>query len=137
MSSTDRFGGDVVCMADALPWEDDAFRLILVQHAGDALPSRGALIDELARVLAPGGVLLWYGLNPWSPWAGLDALAGAVTVCRCRAPAPADITRRRLLRRQLAPVSIDYVGAWLAASRANVRRCTRWGCWHRCAAPTC
>jgi SAM-dependent methyltransferase len=106
----DRLGGDVACMADALPWEDDAFRLVLVQHAGDVLPSRGTLIDELARVLAPGGVLLWYGLNPWSPW-----LAWMHWQARHGLPlprtAPADITRRRLLRRQLAPVSIDYVGA--------------------------
>lgn len=103
--------GDVVCASAAWPFEDDAFRLIVVQHAGDVVPSRGPLLDELARVLAPGGVLLWFGLNPWSPW-----LAWVHWKARGGLPlprtAPADIVRLRLLRRQLAPVSVDYLGSW-------------------------
>lgn len=105
----DRLAGDAVCTADALPWEDEAFRLIVVQHVADVLPS-DALADELARVLAPGGVLLWFGLNPWSPW-----LAWLHWQARRGLPLPhpsqADAARRRLLRRQLAPVSVDYLGA--------------------------
>lgn len=105
----DRLAGDAVCTADALPWEDEAFRLIVVQHVADVLPS-DALVDELARVLAPGGVLLWFGLNPWSPW-----LAWLHWQARRGLPLPhpsqADAARRRLLRRQLAPVSVDYLGA--------------------------
>jgi len=61
-------GGDVVCAADALPWEDDAFQLVVAQHAGDALARPDELIEQLTRVLAPGGALLWFGLNPLSPW---------------------------------------------------------------------
>ena len=53
-----RFAGDVACTPGALPFEDAAFQLVLAQHAGDALPDE-ALAAELARVLAPGGVLLW------------------------------------------------------------------------------
>ena len=107
----DGFAGDVVAAPAALPCEDDAFRLVLVQHAGDVLPSRrGALLDEISRVLAPGGVLLWYGLNPWSPWLAWMHWQARRGLAFPRAVS-ADIARRRLLRRQLAPVSVDYVGA--------------------------
>lgn len=102
--------GDVVCRADALPWEDDAFQLVVVQHAGDALPLLPACVDEFARILAPGGVLLWFGLNPWSPW---------LTWRRWRArhgpPPPrtthVDAVRRLLLLRHLKPAATQYVGA--------------------------
>lgn len=106
----ERLGGDFVCTPDAIPCEDDAFRLVVVQHAGDCVPARGALIDELARVLAPGGVLLWYGMNPWSPWLAWLHWQARHGLALPRL-APADGVRRRLLRRQLAPVSIDYVGS--------------------------
>lgn len=105
----ERLAGDVVCAPGALPWEDEAFRLIVVQHVSDALPAEG-FVDELARLLAPGGVLLWFGLNPWSPW-----LAWLHWQARRGLPLPhpthAEVARRRLLRRQLAPVSVDYLGA--------------------------
>lgn len=104
-----RLAGDVICVPDALPWEDESFRLLLVQHVGDALPAPG-LVDELARLLAPGGVLLWFGLNPWSPWLAWlhwQARSGL----SLPHPVHADLARRRLLRRQLAPVSVDYLGA--------------------------
>lgn len=105
----DRLAGDLVCAPAALPLEDETFRLILVQHVSDALPTEG-FVEELARLLAPGGVLLWFALNPWSPW-----LAWLHWQARRGLPLPhpihADLARRRLLRRQLAPVSVDYLGA--------------------------
>lgn len=101
--------GDVTCAADALPWEDDAFQFVLVQHAGDVLPNGGALIDELARVLAPGGTLLWFGLNPWSPWLGWIHWQA-----RRGLPIPrathADATRRRMHGCHLMASGPDYVG---------------------------
>ncbi len=102
------FGGDVRCAPDALPWEDEAFRLVVAQHAGDVLPADG-FVEELTRVLAPGGMLLWFALNPWSPW-----LAWMHWQARSGLPLPhavhPDAARRRLLRAQLAPVSVDYLG---------------------------
>lgn len=59
--------GDARCEADALPWAAASFDLVVVRHATDLLSDRG-LECELARVLAPGGTLLLFGLNPLSPW---------------------------------------------------------------------
>jgi SAM-dependent methyltransferase len=105
----DRLRGDVVCSADAMPWEDDAFQLVLVQHAGAHWPSLNAMIDECARVLAPGGTLLWFGLNPWSPW-----LAWIHWQARRGIPLPraahADATRRRMHDAHLATSALEYFG---------------------------
>lgn len=104
------YAGDVACAVDALPWEDSAFRLIVAQHVGDAIPRVDAVIDELARVLAPGGTLLWFGLNPWSPW-----LAWAHWQSRRGLTAPnalhVDTTRRHLLRQRLALAGLDHLGS--------------------------
>lgn len=114
----ERLAGDVACAPGALPWEDDAFRLIVVQHASDVLPS-DRLVEELARVLAPAGVLLWFALNPWSPW-----MAWLHWQARSGLPLPfpvhADFARRRLLKAQLAPVSIDHLGpCWPRQGRSR------------------
>jgi SAM-dependent methyltransferase len=106
----DLLRGDVACAADALPWEDDTFQLVLAQHAGDVLPNGIALIDELARVLAPGGTLLWFGLNPWSPW-----LAWIHWQARSGMPLPramhVDAARKRMQGGKLAAHAPDYLGA--------------------------
>jgi len=102
--------GDVACDADALPFEDDAFPLVVAQHVGDVLPGGGGFVDELARVLAPGGTLLWYGLSPWSPW-----LAWIHWQARLGLSVPrvqhADMVRRELLKRGLAAVGSDHLGS--------------------------
>lgn len=102
--------GDVTCDADALPFEDDAFQLVIAQHVGDVLPGNGGLVDELSRVLVPGGSLLWYGLNPWSPW-----LAWIHWQSRLGLSVPriqhADAARRELLKRRLAVSRIDHLGS--------------------------
>ena len=102
--------GDVVCSADALPWEDDAFQLVFAQHVGDALPDAAALVDELARVLAPGGVLLCCGFNPWSPWLAWihwQARQG-LQVPRVT---PAEIARARLSKRGLTAARVEHLGS--------------------------
>lgn len=100
-------GGDIVCEADALPLEDESFQLVFAQHIGDALPADSGIVEELARVMAPGSLLLWSGFNPWSPWL-------AWMHWRARGGAPqtlnADTLRRRLQRFQLATVALDYLG---------------------------
>jgi SAM-dependent methyltransferase len=99
--------GDIVCSARALPIEDESFQMVFAQHIGDAQPDDG-LVEEIARVMAPGGLLLWSGFNPWSPWLAWihwRMRGGAVPQM-----VNADALRRRLMRSRLAPVALDYLG---------------------------
>ena len=102
--------GDVDCAAHALPFEDDAFQLVVAQHAGDALPAAPQFVGELARVLAPGGALLWFGFNPWSPW-----LMWLHWRARGGLPVPAatgpDALRRRLAASGLSAGSSQLFGS--------------------------
>lgn len=116
-ATRDHLAGDVKCRAGALPFEDDAFQLVLVQHAGDALGACEELVGEAARVLVPGGMLLWCGLNPLSPWlAALRWRTGkGVAAPRALRVEP---MRRRLLQAGLVPGEIAHVGGcwpWLRA----------------------
>jgi SAM-dependent methyltransferase len=116
-----RLSGDVACAADALPWEDDAFQLVFAQHVSDVLPPTIGMIDELARVLAPGGVLLWCGLNPWSPalvwvhWRGRHGMPVPHAT-------PVESVRRRMSSRQLTSVAADYLGAYWPQHGVNSDR---------------
>lgn len=110
--------GDVACSPEALPFEDEMFQFVLVQHAGDVLGDCDDLARECARVLLPGGLLLWYGLNRWSPWVawlrwrsrGIHA-SHAVT---------AESMRRRLLRSGLAAGTPTHVGkCWPGPARVQ------------------
>jgi hypothetical protein len=108
----DCLGGDVRCVADALPFEDDAFQLVLVQHAGDVLGRCEDLAAEGARVLVPGGVLLWCGLNPWSPWLAWLRWRSGNGVDAPRV-SHAESMRRCLLRSGLVPGAVDRLGGCL------------------------
>jgi SAM-dependent methyltransferase len=103
-------GGDVVCTADALPWEDEAFQFVVAQHAGDALAHPDAWVDEIARMLAPGGTLVWFGFNPLSPWS-----LWLHWQARLGRPLPralqADSVRRRLLHEHLTPGAVEAIGS--------------------------
>lgn len=65
----DRLEGDLICLPGALPIERDSVQTIVVQHAGDVIVDLEPLLNELCRVLQPGGQLFWFGLNPCSGWA--------------------------------------------------------------------
>jgi SAM-dependent methyltransferase len=107
-ASGEMLRGDAICSPRALPIEDESFQLVFAQHVGDVQPVEG-LVEEIARVMAPGGLLLWSGFNPWSPW-----LAWIHWRARGAGAVPqtvnADALRRRLLRSQLAPLALDYLG---------------------------
>jgi SAM-dependent methyltransferase len=64
-----RLHGDVCASAEEpLPFVDDAFDLILLRHALELAPLP---VDEIVRMLAPGGTLVLTGINPlsgWTPW---------------------------------------------------------------------
>ena len=105
-----RFDGDVACAADALPWHDDAFELVVVQHVCDVLGPMQPLFDELARVLAPGAVLLWYGLNPLSPWQVRARWRSPRGMPLPRAHSAGSV-RRCLSGRDLTTGPVDYLSA--------------------------
>lgn len=113
--------GDVICATDAFPWEDEAFQFVVVQHAGDALAHPDAFVDELARVLAAGGSLVWFGFNPlspWSLWLHWQARQGR--------PLPravqADSVRRRLLHERLTPGAVEAIGPCWPDRNGQARR---------------
>jgi SAM-dependent methyltransferase len=66
------YDGDLRARADEpLPFVDDAFELVLVRQALERASHPAALLDELIRVLAPGGTLALTGVHPlgcWSAW---------------------------------------------------------------------
>lgn len=63
----ERFGGDVSCSLP-LPLPSESFGTVVLQHV--AMPDRAgsALLDEIDRLLQPGGRVLLFGLNPLSPY---------------------------------------------------------------------
>ncbi|HNR91067.1 MAG TPA: hypothetical protein PKO41_01455 [Dokdonella sp.] len=121
--------GDVRCETDVLPWAAASFDLIVVRHATDLLADRG-LECELARLLAPGGTLLLFGLNPLSPWRlWWSRRAGACEPrLRCLAP-----TR---MRERLAGFGLDVTrpcwlgGAWPSAPASHVMQADDGARWH-------
>lgn len=67
--SQGQFQGDIRASAtEALPFLDQTFDLVLLRHA---LEPVALSLDEIIRVLAPGGMLVLTGVNPlsgWTPW---------------------------------------------------------------------
>lgn len=56
--------------AEALPWPDDHFDLVVASMVFSAISGRAhrlLVAAEIARVLAPGGVLLWYDIAVGNP----------------------------------------------------------------------
>ena len=51
-----------------LPFETDAFDVVVALHGLDLADRPQQALRELSRVLAPGGRLLMTGFNPWSSW---------------------------------------------------------------------
>lgn len=68
----DGYHGDLRGHADEqLPFIDEAFDLVWLQHALEPAPQVTALMAEACRVLAPGGVLVVTAVHPlggWAPW---------------------------------------------------------------------
>lgn len=69
------FGGSVRCQLP-LPLASESLGAVLLQHVLDDGVDAGPLLDECARVLAPGGMLWLATLNPWSPYRARWARSG-------------------------------------------------------------
>ena len=56
--------------ATELPWDDQSFQLVIASTVFTSVPEasdRRLMADEITRVMAPGGVLLWYDFAVNSP----------------------------------------------------------------------
>ena len=108
-----RLAGALNCAPSQLPFASDSFKLILVQHAAENIAESALFSAELARVLAPEGVALILGFNPysaWRPWLALQQRRLPGAALRLQSP--------HLWETQLAQYDIDvtqrrYLGAFL------------------------
>lgn len=76
--------GDLRCRPDALPVESESIQLLVARHVLDLLEPDSGIVDELARVLAPGGSLFLFGMNALSPWRLWSAIHGRAADSRPR-----------------------------------------------------
>jgi SAM-dependent methyltransferase len=88
-----RLRGSLVCAPDELPLASESCKLVIVQHLLERLgDDADGCAGEIARVLAPEGVLLVLGFNPaslWRAWLGGKARGAKLplrlqSAARCR-----------------------------------------------------
>ena len=117
----DRFEGDIRASAsEALPFSDQVFDLILLRHALEPAPLS---LDEIVRVLAPGGVLVLTGINPlsgWTPW-WLWQTRGSTS----RAKSPIQLASR-LRRAELQVERVQRVGRLWPSPSAGPGAASGW-----------
>ncbi len=116
--AAERYGGDVQARADEpLPFRDDAFDLVLLRHALEVSRTPLDMLEEVSRVLAPGGVLALTGLHPFSAW-----LPWMMWRTRGRAPAMhSPILLERWVRRMELDIErVERVGGWWPSSRVGL-----------------
>ncbi|RUL79697.1 methyltransferase domain-containing protein [Dyella choica] len=116
-----RFRGDVCASADEpLPFMGESFDLILLRHALELSPLS---LDEVVRVLAPGGMLVLTGISPlsgWTPW-WLWRTRGSTTQAR----SPFQLAAR-LRRAEVQVERVQRVGQALPLSSAASGRVPGW-----------
>jgi len=95
------FGGALRCAPGQLPFASESFKLLIAQHVLEQVDDAQACTAELARVLAPEGVSLILGFNPfgtWRPWLALHAAhlrpRSAPVRSSCRASVAAMVPQR-------------------------------------------
>lgn len=75
----DRWQGDLVCAPWQLPFANDSFKVLIAQHCFERWGAIDQCIAEVSRVLAPEGVVLISGFNPfgsWRPWLSWQKFRG-------------------------------------------------------------
>ncbi|GAB2570886.1 hypothetical protein GCM10027066_12880 [Dyella jejuensis] len=117
----DRLQGDVrASVAEPLPFVDRAFDLILLRHALEPAPLS---LDEIVRILAPGGLLVLTGVNPlsgWTPW-WLWQTRGSAS----QASSPLRLAAR-LRRADVQVERVQHVGRMLPLPSFELGRATGW-----------
>lgn len=106
--------GALRCAPWQLPFASESFKLLIVQHVLEQIDDPDKCAAELARVLAPEGVALILGFNPfgtWRPW-----LAWHDPKVR---PRSAHAWRMQFAREQVDTLQVRFPGSlWPRASRS-------------------
>jgi len=100
--------GQARCEPQCLPFASESFKLVVAQHVLEQCDAAEQVAEEVARVLAPEGVALFFGFNPtslWRPWLA-RRLPGEL---RFRAAAG---WRDVLVRSRLDLLQVRYSGMW-------------------------
>ena len=63
-----RYADNVVAIPEALPFEAEAFDLVVLLHCLEFSEHKDKVLEEALRVLKPEGRLLVTSINPWGPW---------------------------------------------------------------------
>lgn len=90
----------VTGLAEALPFANETFDLVVLPHSLDFSPAPQQLLAEAVRVLAPEGRLILAGFNPLGPWWWHQQLVRF----GCRPYLPADTM----------PISVPRLKDWFA-----------------------
>jgi SAM-dependent methyltransferase len=104
--------GVLRCTPWQLPFASESFKLLIVQHVLEQIENPESCAAELARVLAPEGVALVLGFNPygtWRPWLALHA--------EHVRPRSAHAWRMQFAREQVDTLQVRFPGSlWPRAS---------------------
>ena len=123
--------GDAACAVESLPFADDGFRLVLVQHAAEVVRDPLALQDEIARVLAPEGTAIVVGFARWTPWRGWLAAQQSRGEAALHLQSAGE-WRRALARHGVDTYAVKRVGpAWPRADMPLDRLDLHAGGWQR------
>lgn len=61
-------GRHIQCEYPSLPFGSDTIHLIVLTHVLEFVEQPKQLLEEVYRILAPGGQLIVLGFNRWNPW---------------------------------------------------------------------
>ena len=123
--SENLFSGAAHFEATELPFVNDSFQLVIAQHAFELIADAEAMASEVSRVLAPEGVLLVLGFNPfgsWRPWLVGQSMRGARLSLQS-----ASACSSRFMRQQIDTLQVRYPGLMLPNDPAQPQsRYARW-----------
>ena len=124
-SGRNDLSGAVRAEPTALPFGNDSFQLVVAQHSSELVDDADSFASELSRVLAPEGVALVLGFNPygsWRPWLSWQAARGASLRLRS-----SNDWRQLLARQHVETLQVRYPGLILPNDpQASAGRYASW-----------
>ena len=108
--------GDVRCVPWQLPFASQSFNVLIVQHALERIEHIDDCAAEFARVLAPEGIVLMLGFNPFGTWRSW--LLRREHGLRLRS---ARVCEAQLAREQIDTLQIRFPGLLWPRAEAAVR----------------